>query len=183
MPAIVIASEPATWPPTAIDPHSHSLRSSSVTTSAENVENVVRPPRKPVVVSRRISGGNTAWLVKSSIAKPMSNPPIRFAASVPRGTVGKSGLSAMPSPQRSHAPTAAPPPTANKPLHDMQIPLSRLTRDRCYGRGDDRGYPRGNAYRLTANGCNQSASSALRRFTVYAKLLRDPSALLRPRSA
>src|SRR5215831_16072077 len=43
---------------------------------------------------------------------PISRPPTRFAASVPSGSVGNIGLRAAPSPQRSHAPTAAPPPTA-----------------------------------------------------------------------
>ena len=49
---MVSASEPTTWDAIAIVPHKYSLRSSRVTISAENVENVVRPPRNPVVVEQ-----------------------------------------------------------------------------------------------------------------------------------
>src|SRR6478736_6647608 len=48
----------------------------------------------------------------SSIATPISRPPTRFAASVPSGIVGYTGFNTNESPQRSHAPTAAPTPTA-----------------------------------------------------------------------
>src|SRR5215813_13051419 len=58
----------------------------------------------------------------SSIAKPISRPPMRLAASVPSGSVGSSGLSNTPRPQRSQAPTAAPPPTANNPPQGTPLP-------------------------------------------------------------
>src|SRR6476660_6555892 len=112
IPSTVNATDPTTWNPIVSALHSHSRRTSSVVTSAENVENVVRPPKNPVVMSSRTSGDSTAWRVISSIATPISRPPTRFAASVPSGTVGKTGFSANESPQRSHAPTAAPRPTA-----------------------------------------------------------------------
>src|SRR5437588_4573179 len=50
-----------------------------------------------------------------SIAKPINNPPMRLALKVPSGSVGNTGLSMTPSPQRSQAPIAAPPPTARIP--------------------------------------------------------------------
>src|SRR2546423_11802759 len=56
----------------------------------------------------------------SSIAKPISKPPPRLAASVPRGSVGNTGFSMTPSPQRSQAPIAAPPPTAIIPLQGIR---------------------------------------------------------------
>src|SRR5205085_7093697 len=56
IPTTVMMSEPMTCPAMPIALHSNSLRKSSVVISAENVENVVRPPRKPVVTSSRISG-------------------------------------------------------------------------------------------------------------------------------
>ena len=53
MPSTVSTSEPTTCAAMAIDPQRYSPRSSSVTISAEKVENVVRPPRNPVVTSSR----------------------------------------------------------------------------------------------------------------------------------
>ena len=41
----------------------------------------------------------------------MSKPPPRLAMSVPKGSI--EAFNAMPKPQRSHAPSAAPPPTAS----------------------------------------------------------------------
>src|SRR4030095_2454122 len=96
----------------------------SVTISAEKVENVVSPPRKPVVTSSRAPGASTACRVMSSIAKPISRPPERFAASVPSGSVGNTGLRRLPSHQRSHAPTAAPPPTARMPPQGIRPSVS-----------------------------------------------------------
>src|SRR5438128_2619207 len=122
MPAKVNANEPRRWLAIVIVPHRYSLRMSSVTISAENVENVVSPPRNPVVTSKRNSGVNTACRVRSSIAKPISKPPRRLALSVPSGTVGNSGLRRMPSPQRNQAPIAAPPPTARIPPQGIQNP-------------------------------------------------------------
>ena len=100
---------------------------SSVTISAENVENVVSPPRKPVVTSSRASGGITAWRVMSSIAKPISRPPTGWRRACRSGSVGNTGFSSVPSPQRSHAPTAAPPPTARIPLQGMRSSLAQRT--------------------------------------------------------
>src|SRR5438067_5048475 len=98
--------------------HSHSRRSISVEISPENVENVVKPPRKPVVTSSRASGDSKVWRVMISIANPINRPPNRFAASVPSGSVGNTGFRTMLRPQRTHAPTAAPPPTAMTPAHE-----------------------------------------------------------------
>src|SRR5438105_6099911 len=117
-PSIVIASDPITCAPMPNMLHSHSRRSISVEISPENVENVVKPPRNPVVTMRRASGDSKVWRVMSSIANPIRRPPNRLATSVPSGSVGKTGLRTMLKPQRIHAPTAAPPPTASTPAHE-----------------------------------------------------------------
>ena len=90
---MVSASEPTTWANEAADPHRYSRRSSSVTISAENVENVVSPPRNPVVTQQahfrrqhRVAGDHFH-------GQPIIRPPDRLAASVPSGSVGKTGLS------------------------------------------------------------------------------------------
>src|SRR3569623_2072771 len=46
---------------------------------------------------------------------PMSRPPRRPAARGPSGRPGYTGLNSTPRPQRTHAPSAAPPPTASSP--------------------------------------------------------------------
>src|ERR671931_2909326 len=53
---------------------------------------------------------------------------MRLAASVPSGTVGKTGFSTAPSHNRSHAPSAAPPPTATTPRAVTSSPPSRRIR-------------------------------------------------------
>ena len=75
--------------------------------SAENVEKVVRAPRNPVVTSRRAAGEMLSGPARAIIT-PMMNAPMRFAANVPSGKVGKLGLNSTPSPQRAHAPRMAP---------------------------------------------------------------------------
>lgn len=57
MPKIVIMSDPATWAVTVMPAAPYRWCCKSVTTSAENVEKVVRAPRKPVMTSKRHSGG------------------------------------------------------------------------------------------------------------------------------
>lgn len=79
--------------------------------SAKKVENVVSPPRKPVTTKSRIAGGKPSGSA-ALITAPIMKPPSKFALSVPRGTVGKTGSNQVPKPQRSHAPAAAPIPTA-----------------------------------------------------------------------
>jgi hypothetical protein len=41
------------------------------TTSAENVENVVSPPQKPVVMNKRHSGAKAGYWAKNASAIPM----------------------------------------------------------------------------------------------------------------
>ena len=43
----------------------------SVTASAENVEKVVSPPRKPVAANNRTSGGRLATRVSKTMVTPM----------------------------------------------------------------------------------------------------------------
>ena len=66
MPANVINSEPSKWAATA--PKAHTVRPdcSSITTSAEKVENVVKPPQKPVVTNSRHSGAKCGYAVKKA---------------------------------------------------------------------------------------------------------------------
>jgi hypothetical protein len=44
--------------------------SRNATVSAENVENVVRPPSKPVMRNKRQNGGNAGNVEKNPKAKP-----------------------------------------------------------------------------------------------------------------
>src|SRR3989440_11174936 len=62
-----------------------------------------------------------------SIAKPINNPPMRLALKVPSGNVGNTGVSMTPSPQRSQAPIAAPPPTARIPPQGIPNPFRTNT--------------------------------------------------------
>jgi hypothetical protein len=64
MPSSVIPMLPATC--TAIAESAHIIRPaiSCATTSTEKVEKVVSPPRKPVTIRRRYSGGSDGWLLK-----------------------------------------------------------------------------------------------------------------------
>ncbi|MNF18852.1 hypothetical protein D3C80_2232040 [compost metagenome] len=57
----------------AIEPRAHEIRPSWMreTTSAEKVENVVNPPQKPVISSRRHSGLSDGDAEKNAMAKPM----------------------------------------------------------------------------------------------------------------
>ncbi len=69
----------------------NSPRERRVTTSAEKVEKVVRPPRKPVITRRRISG-RPGWRLSQISRKPTRKPPSRLAVRVPSGTLGKTGF-------------------------------------------------------------------------------------------
>ena len=83
----------------------------SVTVSAENVENVVRPPRNPVAIARRAVSEIKAWFFVIAMKIPIRNPPIILAVKVPSGMAGKIEFMVNPSHQRSQAPKAAPIPT------------------------------------------------------------------------
>src|SRR6266496_1569959 len=87
------------------------------------------------------------------MAKPMSKPPERFATSVPSGSVGNNGFRNEPSPQRSQAPIAAPPPTATNPLQGMQILLAHEKDARQKARATtSAGVRKLNAYSATSYG-------------------------------
>jgi hypothetical protein len=79
-----------------------------VTVSAENVENVVNPPKNPVAIARRAVSEKKRWFLVSAINSPIINPPMIFAANVPRGMDGKIGLNMIPRPHRKRAPRDAP---------------------------------------------------------------------------
>ena len=55
------------------------------TTSPENVEKVVSPPKNPVMTSKRHSGASSGRYAKKAKAQPIKKPPSKFAHSVPRG--------------------------------------------------------------------------------------------------
>ena len=82
-----------------------------MTVSAENVENVVSPPRKPVAMASLAASGMKAWFFMMPMKMPMRKPPIRLAASVPRGIAGKRAFNHRLRRQRNKAPPAAPSPT------------------------------------------------------------------------
>src|SRR6185503_9611595 len=103
------------------------------TTSDENVEKVVNPPRNPVIANNRNSGGKPDLIAKYAAAAPTRYPPSRFAANVPIGTVGKSGLSTMPSHHRRQAPEPAPRNTQRIEYKAMSLQI--LSSGLCQKRG------------------------------------------------
>lgn len=94
----------------------------NVTVSAENVENVVNPPRKPVITARRMGSGKNRWFLVTTIKIPIKKPPMIFAANVPRGIEGKIGLNIFPSHQRSIAPSEAPAQIEKKFVTSIRYP-------------------------------------------------------------
>ena len=50
---------------------------------AEKEENVVKPPKKPVITNSRHCGDSSVCILKKAIAIPMRYPPMRLAAMVP----------------------------------------------------------------------------------------------------
>ena len=103
-----MSSEPSMWMDTAPIAKANRLCCSNVTTSAENVENVVNPPRNPVMTISRHSVATAACVLKKFKAMPIKKPPNRFAARVPRGMVEDMALSCRPSNQGNKAPAEAP---------------------------------------------------------------------------
>src|SRR3989442_9263496 len=71
MPAKVMAMEPTTCAPTSAAVQPSCWRPSSVAASPEKVENVVSPPRKPVVISKRASGGSASKCDSTASAMPI----------------------------------------------------------------------------------------------------------------
>src|SRR5690606_30743942 len=108
MPRIVMNNEPSTWIATAPVAHINRPCCSSATTSAENAENVVNPPRNPVITKSRHSGASEACVLKKFNATPTKKPPRRFAINVPGGIVGNKALSCRQRNQRNNAPHEAP---------------------------------------------------------------------------
>ena len=100
IPIAVSANDPNKCTPAEAQAQANCPRSSKVTTSAENVEKVVSPPRNPVTQSSRHSGGRPDLMLKVAVATPTRKPPSRMAANVPSGTVGNTGFSISPSHQR-----------------------------------------------------------------------------------
>src|SRR5574337_1294209 len=164
-PASVIASEPNKCTETVVTAQAYCWRRNKVTVSAEKVENVVRPPQKPVVTNRRSSGDRLWNWVNTPSAQPMMKPPSRLAASVPSGRVGSRGLNQMPNNQRSTAPAKAPIPMEKTEMRFINLPEPiqsgrlRLHAESVASgaRGDTCGHP---IFRIL-----KQASSALRRFT------------------
>jgi hypothetical protein len=70
MPANVASTEPARCAPAAANAQAARPCCSSVTISAENVENVVSPPQKPVITSSRHSGARALYVAKNAMARP-----------------------------------------------------------------------------------------------------------------
>ena len=73
MPASVAATEPTTCTATVAPAIAILPCCSSVTTSAEKVEKVVRPPQKPVTISSRHSGEIAGAVANQAIATPITN--------------------------------------------------------------------------------------------------------------
>src|ERR1700691_1687539 len=123
MPASVMSTEPDRWIAAAPAAHMRRPCCKSVTTSEEKVENVVRPPQKPVTTKSRHSGDRAEKEPKTATATPMMYPPIRFAARVPGGMAGNRLLRLNPNTHRSSAPKAAPTEIARTDFH-MHLSLA-----------------------------------------------------------
>lgn len=122
-PAVAAARLPITWTRRWRVQRPQAPSSKNPTDSVEKVENVVRPPKKPVTRrSRRASfTGKTA---KHPARMPAAKHPTRFAASVPAASPPT-----LPRPTvRSHrqsAPRAAPAATAAAPSQEMPVTTVR----------------------------------------------------------
>src|SRR5271170_2058821 len=114
MPRMVSRMEPTTCAVIAKVLHKYSCRESKVTTSPEKVENVDKPPRNPVMIKRRTSGGISLWRANNSIEIPIRKPATKFDTNVPSGRVGNNGVSVMLNHQRSQQPVIPPTPTASQ---------------------------------------------------------------------
>ena len=120
MPKNVIPNVPTRW--SAINVIADPIRPdcSKETVSAENVENVVSPPSKPVTTNNRHSGANMGCVLRYAIAMPIRYPPSKLAVSVPRGIVEKILFRPLLSSQRTRQPN-------EPPRHIARIELSVAT--------------------------------------------------------
>ncbi|BAK13096.1 protein CrcB CrcB [Pantoea ananatis AJ13355] len=112
-PAKLISNEPMTCTSALLIAHRYLPVCNKVINSAVNVENVVSPPHKPVMMSNRQAGSSEGFLINQAIAPPITNPPIKFTSKVPGGRLGKNALKRIPNHQRSTQPTLPPKITAN----------------------------------------------------------------------
>ena len=68
---MVATMDVLTWTPMLVAAQPMRPACSKVTTSAEKVEKVVKPPQKPVMMNNRHSGATSFVLAKKATAKPM----------------------------------------------------------------------------------------------------------------
>ena len=73
-----------------------------MTASTENVEKVVNPPKKPVIINIRHSGDKPGYWVKKANAIPIKYPPAKLAERVPIGKFGNNELSQLASYNLGH---------------------------------------------------------------------------------
>jgi hypothetical protein len=88
--------------------HKYSSFAIRETVSAEKVEKVVRPPKKPVAIPILSISGRYVWFFVIAMKSPIKKPPSKLADNVPRGIVGKTEFKALPNKNLSRAPRPAP---------------------------------------------------------------------------
>ena len=71
IPSTVIISEPKRWVEIMVKAQLYCSLSNNVTVSEENAEKVVNPPKKPVIINNRASGGSVVLWRKYSVAIPI----------------------------------------------------------------------------------------------------------------
>ena len=70
IPSAVAPKEPSIWAPIATKAQPNWTWPDKVTTCEENVENLVRPPTKPVLMKSRASGGSSVFSAKERYRRP-----------------------------------------------------------------------------------------------------------------
>ena len=106
--------EPATCTNMITATQKYCWRINKSTVSAEKVEKVVKPPRKPVTMNNWMWADNPGCRAIQTIIKPIKYPPIKLANTVPSGSFKKSGLNHSEKNHLSQAPKLAPAPIAKR---------------------------------------------------------------------
>lgn len=103
--------EPTTCNVTCTSARSGSPAVNNSIDSNENVENVVKPPKSPVIQKSFSALDADGCEANHAANSPMARPPIRLHVKVPNGNTPQRALSHVESAQRKQAPSAPPAPT------------------------------------------------------------------------
>jgi hypothetical protein len=116
MPRMVMARLPSRCTAICVPNQRYCPRNNSVSASAEKVEKVVRPPRKPVMMSKPQFRRQRLKMLEETHHAAHHQAAAEVRRKRAQGRVGKIGLSSTPSIQRSQHPKAPPMPTARNPV-------------------------------------------------------------------